>query len=95
MHSFRRNQASRSSDSDCAGLAMLAERELSACFRAVSELFGVEEATLSAEEWLHELMERDHLPSSLHEWRSITVKAASRLAGRLNTSDLLAESQPR
>ena len=48
---------------------MMAERELSAFFNAITELFGSEQAELSAEDWLHELIEIDGLPASTREWR--------------------------
>jgi hypothetical protein len=37
----------------------LAERELSAFFRAVTDLFGAEQAELSAEDWLREFNDRE------------------------------------
>ena len=39
----------------------MAERELSAFFRAVTKLFGLEQAEMSAEDWLIELSESDRL----------------------------------
>ena len=66
----------------------MAERELSAFFRAVTKLFGSEQAEMSAEDWLIELSESDGLPSSIREWRGITAKASSRLASRVNASSL-------
>ena len=62
----------------------MAERELSAFFNAVTQLFGPELAELSAEDWLHELLEIDALPTSAHEWRLITAKVSTRLASRVN-----------
>ena len=42
-------------DSTCADLITMAERELAAFFfSAVTELFGSNQAGLSAEDWLHE-----------------------------------------
>jgi alkylhydroperoxidase/carboxymuconolactone decarboxylase family protein YurZ len=70
----------------CADFMTMAERELSAFFRAVTELFGAEQAELSAGDWLDELIETDGLPASTREWRSITAKVATRLANRLNVS---------
>jgi len=69
----------------------LADRELSAFFNAVTQLFGPEQAELSAENWLQELIEIDGLPTSAREWRSITTKASTRLARRVNASSVLAE----
>jgi hypothetical protein len=71
----------------------MAERELSAFFRAVTKSFGSEEAEMSAEDWLTELSESDRLPSSIREWHAITAKASSRLASRVNASSLLPEVQ--
>jgi len=69
----------------------LADRELSAFFYAVTQLFGPEQAELSAENWLQELIEIDGLPTSAREWRSITTKVSTRLARRVNASSVLAE----
>ena len=77
----------------CADLMTMAERELSAFFNAVTQLFGSEQAELSAEDWLHELIEIDGLPASAREWRLITTKILIRLAGRVNASSLSPEPQ--
>jgi len=69
----------------------MAERELSAFFNAVTLSFGSEQAELSAENWLQELIEIDGLPTSAREWRSITTKVSTRLARRVNASSVLAE----
>ena len=69
----------------------MAERELSAFFNAVTQLFGSEQAELSAEDWLHELIETEGLPTSAHEWRLITAKASTRLPSGVNASALSTE----
>ena len=46
---------------DCANLIPMAEQELAAFFNAVTESFGSEQAGLSAEDWLEELMVIDAL----------------------------------
>jgi hypothetical protein len=74
-----------------AGLMKAAEQELAAFFNAVKQLFGREQAELSAEDWLHELAEIDGLSSSSRDWRLITVKASARLATRVNASSLSTE----
>jgi hypothetical protein len=71
----------------------LAERELSAFVKSVSQLFGTEQATISAEDWLQELIEVDTLPASVGELRSITAKASTRLASRVSASSRSAEPQ--
>ena len=71
----------------------MAERELSAFFTAVSQLFGSEQAELSAEDWLHELIEIDGLPASTREWRLITAKVSTRLHKQLLTWIGLEHSQ--
>jgi hypothetical protein len=73
---------------DCADSMSLAERELSAFFNAVAQLFGSEQADLAAEDWLHELIEIDRLPASAREWRLITAKVSTRLPGGVNASSL-------
>jgi hypothetical protein len=76
-----------------AGHVELAERELSAFSRAVTELFGVEQAQLSAEDWLHEFTAIGSLSASTRELRWITAKASTRLASRVNGLSLLTEFQ--
>jgi hypothetical protein len=62
----------------------IAERELSAFIRAVSQLFGSEEARLSAEDWLDETVLMDGPPlSTSRNWRAVTIAASARLANRL------------
>lgn len=62
----------------------LEERELSAFVGAVTELFGPEQARLSAEDWLDESDLIDGPPvSTSRNWRAITVAASARLANRL------------
>jgi hypothetical protein len=75
----------------CADVMTMAERELSAFFNAVTQLFGSEQAELSAEDWLHELIETEGLPTSAHEWRLITAKASTRLPSGVNASSLSTE----
>jgi hypothetical protein len=75
-------------DPICGDLMAMAERELSAFFTAVTELFGSEQAEASAEDWLGELMASNNLPASPRQWRTLSVTAATRLAGRVNASTL-------
>ena len=77
----------------CTEVMTMAERELSAFFRAVTQLFGSEQAELSAEDWLQELIEIDDLPTSVPQWRSITAKVSTRLASRVRASSLSPEPQ--
>lgn len=73
-------------DPICGDLTTMAERELSAFFTAVTELFGSEQAETSAEDWLRELMASDDLPASPRQWRTLTITAAAQLAGRVDAS---------
>jgi hypothetical protein len=77
----------KNSDSPAnAGLMVMAERELGAFIRAVTELFGPEQARLAAEDWVDELESMDAFPGSTgRDWGSVTVAASVRLARRLNT----------
>jgi hypothetical protein len=93
MDPLARHKSSRNSDFPCADLMTGAEQELSAFFNAVTQLFGSEQAELSAENWLQELIEADGLPASACEWRSITAKVSTRLANRVSTSRLSTELQ--
>jgi len=68
----------------CEDQINLAERELSAFIRAVTELFGPEQARLSAEDWLGESELVDCAPrSTSRDWRAVTVAASVRLANRV------------
>ncbi len=62
----------------------LAERELSSFTTAVTELYGPEQARLSAEDWLGESELIDSPPrSELRNWRPVTIAASARLASRV------------
>jgi len=86
MNPLARSKPSKHFNFRCTDFMTLAERELSAYFTAISQLFGSEQAELSAEDWLQELIDVDNLPASPREWRLITAKTSSRLASRLNAS---------
>jgi len=61
----------------------IAERELSAFIGAVTQLFGPEEAKLSAEDWLNEAGLMESPPRSTNRsWRLVTIASAVRLAER-------------
>jgi hypothetical protein len=66
----------------------MAERQLSAFFNAITQLFGSEQAELSAQNWLYELIEIDGLPPSTRETKVLTG-----LASRVCASSLSAEPQ--
>jgi transcriptional regulator CtsR len=82
---------SNNSNHPCPDLMMMAERELSAFFNAVTQLFGSEQAELSAEDWLQELIDSNVLPASAREWRLITAKVSTRLPTVVNASSLSAQ----
>ena len=86
MNPLARYKPPKNSNPPCADLIPMAERELSAFFHAVSQLFVPEQAGISAEDWLHELIEIDGLPTSAREWRLITAKASTRLPNGVNAS---------
>jgi hypothetical protein len=65
----------------------VAERELSAFIGAVTQLFGPEQANLSAEDWLEESELIDSPPrSTSRDWRAVTIAASARLANRLTVA---------
>jgi hypothetical protein len=69
-----------------ADLTAFAERELRAFIRAVTELFGPEEARFAADAWIDELELMDALPGpTRRDWGEVTVAASAQLARRLNT----------
>jgi hypothetical protein len=84
---------SKNRNPDCFEFVTKAEQELSAFFGAVKELFGPEQAELSANDWLRELNAIEGLPASAGEWRRITAMATARLAGRVPSSSLSTEAQ--
>jgi hypothetical protein len=86
MNPRARHEPSTNSNSGCADLMMMAERELSAFFHAVTQLFGSEQADRSAQDWLQELNEIDGLPTSDREWRLITARVSTRLPRGGNAS---------
>jgi hypothetical protein len=91
MNPLARYEPLKNSNHPCPDFATMAERELSAFFNAVTQLFGSEQAARSAEDWLQELIEIDGLPTSAREWRLITAKASARLASEMNASSLSTE----
>jgi hypothetical protein len=93
MDTLARYKPPKNSNQPCPDLMTMAERELSAFSNAVTQLFGTEQAEISAQDWLRELIEIDGLPASTREWRLITAKASTRLASRVNASSLSAELQ--
>jgi len=75
------------SNSSCTDQVHLAERELSAFVAAVAELFGAEQARVSAEDWLDELELMDASPrSTRRDWQAVTIAASVRSANRLNVA---------
>jgi hypothetical protein len=86
MNQLALNHTAKNHVPTCGDLMTMAEQELAAFFSAVTELFGSEQAQLSAEDWLHELLaiSINDLPASTREWRLLTVKVSARLASRLN-----------
>jgi hypothetical protein len=91
MNSINHYQPSKNFKHPCPDLATMAERELTAFFNAITQLFGSEKAELSAEDWLQELVDIDGLPTTARDWRLITLNATSRLGSRVNASSLSAE----
>lgn len=69
-----------------AGVLPIAEKELAAFARAVTELFGAEQARRAVEDWIEEL-ELSEWPtgSAPPDCRQVTIAAAARLANRVNS----------
>jgi hypothetical protein len=76
-------------DAPCTELLSMAQRELTAFFRAASALFGKEQAELSVEDWLREVEANRTLPASTREWRQVTVKVIAQLAERCGRSNVI------
>lgn len=65
----------------------LAHLELSAFVGGVTELFGSEQAKISARDWLDESELMDSPPlSTTRDWRAVTVAASARLANRIDAA---------
>ncbi|MGA8271347.1 MAG: hypothetical protein WB919_07280 [Candidatus Sulfotelmatobacter sp.] len=86
MNQFALTEPLKNHDPICGDLMTMAERELAAFVKAVTELFGSEQAELSAEDWLRELTALNDLPPSTRQWRLLTVKVMARLASRVSVS---------
>jgi len=91
MNALAGYKPSKNFNFPCADVMTMAERELSAFFNAVVQLFGSEQAKLSAEDWLQELVQTDALPTSAREWRLITARVSTRLASQANASSVSIE----
>jgi hypothetical protein len=62
-----------------------ADRELHSFISAVTEMYGPEQARVSADDWLNEADLMDSPPrSEVRDWRSVTIAASARLASRVN-----------
>jgi hypothetical protein len=60
-----------------------AEKELSALFAAVHQLFGAEQSQKAAENWIDELEELDwSSEASVIDWRRVPIAAAAKLVAR-------------
>lgn len=80
-------QSQSSASSLCSDQILRAENELSAFIAAVAELFGPEQARLSANDWLDDLELVDGpTPFITCDWRAVTIAASARLATRLNVA---------
>ena len=86
MNQLAFGQPEKNPNPGCAELMAMAERELSAFFKAVTDLFGSEQAEHSAEDWLRELEATNCLPASTHEWRLITTRVSTRRVNALSLS---------
>jgi len=95
MNQLALNKSTKNHNSNCSEQIKLAEQELAAFRRAVTELFGPEQAEVSAEDWVDELAAMKSLPASSAEWRQITLNVSTRLAARANLSSLSTESKTR
>lgn len=78
------HESTKKHSSNCSELMSMAEPELAALYGAVRELFGSEQARLSAEDWLDAVAAINDLPGSTRQWRQITVKVLAQLAKRVN-----------
>lgn len=81
--SMRPGQQLKSTAAPAANLIILAERELAAFYKAVSELFGPEQARLSTAEWIDELRSTNWpAEPGVSDFHRITTAASATLAHR-------------
>jgi hypothetical protein len=80
------NEPDKNGNSICAEPMIRAERELSAFFSAVAEMFGPEQAAHAAKDWLQQFEGMKTLPTSTRDWRLMSIEASARLAKRVNTN---------
>jgi hypothetical protein len=92
MNRLSHDERYQNGNSICAELMVRAERELSAFVSAVAELFGPEQATLAAKDWLQQLEVMTDLRTSTRDWRLMSIEASARLAKRVNTNGCTASS---
>jgi hypothetical protein len=65
----------------------MAERELASFISAVTQEFGTDQAEVATEDWLEESDLMDSPPRSTERnWRSVTIAASARLAGRIDAA---------
>jgi len=75
------------SNSICTEQTQMAERELSAFISAVNQLFGPQQAQISALDWIDELDLMDSQSGfTSRAWRAVTIAASVRHANRLNAA---------
>lgn len=78
---------------DC--LMSMAERELGAFMSVVTDLYGSEQARVSARDWIEEFESMNALPGlTARAWRLITIAAAARLASRLSEIAISPDFEP-
>src|SRR5580704_405570 len=92
MEQLSQNEPYQNGNSICAELVVRVERELSAFFSAVAELFGPEQATLAAKDWLQQLEVMTDLPGSPRKWRALSIEASAKLAERVNANGFAAST---
>ena len=87
MEQLSHDEPRKNGNSICAELVVRAERELSAFFSAVAEMFGSEQATLAAKDWLQQFEGMKNPPTSTRDWRLMSIEASARLAKRVNSNE--------
>jgi hypothetical protein len=90
MEQLSQSEPYQNGNSICPELVVRVERELSAFFSAVAELFGPEQATLATKDWLQQLEAMTDLPGSPREWRALSIEASAKLAKRVNANGFAA-----
>jgi hypothetical protein len=95
VEEYKMNNKTSLHNPACAHRMIMAERELAAFIKAVTELYGAEQATLSTEIWLNELEIMKRLPGPAScDWLAITISSLARFASPMTDTKISRAPSP-